>query len=432
MKRKNDTLQRLWLLLTAVICLAGCGNTARELGQEETLEAEEKRDSIRRLEESRENTALEKKERQSHILIDEGGYRPGDGKTAYFFGEDLSPSFWVVDSADRTRVWEGRLEKLSESASGETVWKGDFTPFEQEGEYFLQTQVIGQSPVFRISEEALDARRDEVLRELEERLPSFALETDEVHFCRNAQTLMDLAECCQLYEAGDEDSKKRLKKAADLLLRAGETLVASEQTGALALSDDCVAMALAADLLAGEEEAQDYKQQALAAYDRLQGQTDEESKDSLLAAQAALYRLTGDRRYAAGVEESLTGFKTYTKENYRAAFCYLTTRKNVNIEICNKLMKALTKECGRITDASRKKTVSAGIEGQKQTEQEDMSEQLFEGRLLRLGDYVLVSREYKQCTAEIIHRLGMAGFFNSDRTNEELAAAYLLMAEEEK
>ncbi len=407
--------------MTIVLCITGCGKIAATMesggdfasGDGRDREAAESREALK---ETRSRRKSERSQ-EAHILVDEGGYGLRDQKTAYFIGDDLKDTFWVVDAETKTKVLEGELIRITEDEDGESIWKGDFSALQREGSYYIQTPVIGQSDVFGISRKNREALAVRLGDEWERRIPELAIRTNEDEFCRNADGLTGMAMAYELFEEQDEKSRQRLSDAAEKMSEAGKKLQQEDDPSERMLAAYTLTMAVLADVLVDLPECEDLKRQALSAYGRLD-KGDEKSIE-VLTAEAALYRLTGERRYAAGAEKYLSEFGSYEKENFYLVYCYLTTPKDVDAEICNDLMKKLIASAGAGEEKIAQEAPGSGREKQE--------DELFYAQLLTLADYVLVSREYRRAASEICHRLSMSGLAKpEDMTTDELACFYFL------
>ena len=83
------------------------------------------------------------------IHVNQMGYRPQD--TKHVFVNDQPGEFQVVDSKDRV-VFTGILEgPTKDDASGDTVYRGDFSNLVNEGEYRVLVTGIGSTALFPIS-----------------------------------------------------------------------------------------------------------------------------------------------------------------------------------------------------------------------------------------------------------------------------------------
>ena len=88
------------------------------------------------------------------ILVDQVGYGVESSKIAVFTGEDLPYGFSVIDKETRQVVYEGKIEEKGyDEITGNYISYGDFTRLEEEGEYYIQADVIGQSYPFQIRKE---------------------------------------------------------------------------------------------------------------------------------------------------------------------------------------------------------------------------------------------------------------------------------------
>ena len=81
-----------------------------------------------------------------NILVNQAGYSTESEKTAIFLGEQFSDTFNVIDASTGTVVYSGDI-LLSPT---QTAY-GSFTQLENEGTYYIQTDVIGRSYNFEIS-----------------------------------------------------------------------------------------------------------------------------------------------------------------------------------------------------------------------------------------------------------------------------------------
>ena len=441
LKQRIHRWQLAGLCLTMIIGLFGCAGAPAD---QEQSSSEQRRqtaaDSLEALKQQRRSE--DETQKESHIRIDPLGYGSRDVKTAYFFGNDLQDVFWVIDAKDRSRVFEGRLQQIPRKGDQTLVLRGDFSALTQPGEYYIQTAVIGQSPVFTIRQEGMQLIETQMLTAWDERSAGFAEQTQQEQFCDNAAGLMALSAACELYFPADSMAYQSLAAGAGALLQAGRSIIESGRITQRQTAYFCSAMAMTAYVLGEDSAAEPLRQGALAAYEQIPASgTDEADTEAVLCARAALYRLTQDRRYADALEGYLADVTIYTPQNFYIVYCYLTTRKNVDIDLCNDLMKTLIETC---TDRSQQITAEgmlflpdgpAGNDGRTSAgrasdEQADARRQaLFSATLLSLADHVLVSREYRRSVSQICHELSMGGLLDpTDMNAEELAQAYKMAA----
>lgn len=92
-----------------------------------------------------------------HILVDQLGYPVNETKQALFFGNELPENFKVISKADNQIAYVGTLEKCGYSDEyGCNVSVGDFTELISEGEYYIQSELLGTSYDFSIAPDIYD------------------------------------------------------------------------------------------------------------------------------------------------------------------------------------------------------------------------------------------------------------------------------------
>ncbi|MCR5337778.1 MAG: hypothetical protein K6E75_04395 [Lachnospiraceae bacterium] len=417
----------------------------------------------------------------SHIVADTFGYNADDEKTAYFYGGSQGAVFYVVREDDKSIAYEGTLEKAdeqdiaierpeSEIISGGDICRGDFTSLDKPGTYYIQTPVIGQSESFKIAEDLYGEIADTCFAGWREKsglfdgeadLPDETLEDD-------AKSLFLLSVCAGMHPSFWEKYRKDLIDAAGRLsdsYHAEKEDTDREIGGSVGDGAYVAAMAELANVLRTYEEPEDliqrYSGEALAAYETVSAEGiveedgnnerreneengenaeigdnsgDEEKaeirenaehddggirdSETQIAAQAALLKLIGEDRFKEPVEEYLTGNVDWDEKSFPAIWCYLTTPKVTDVEICDRLMDALLQRTGRIADgdgtgdkatdtadtadvADITDIADAGSDVDAAKEKEPVAQAFFDMQLLSLADYVIVSREYRECCRRI-------------------------------
>lgn len=100
------------------------------------------------------------------ILVDQLGYAAESNKVAILEGEDLPGDFELIDAQTGESVYTGRTEEKGfDEASGTYISYGDFSDFTRAGEYYLRSEVIGQSYSFVIEEDPYRALFDTACRQ---------------------------------------------------------------------------------------------------------------------------------------------------------------------------------------------------------------------------------------------------------------------------
>ena len=101
-----------------------------------------------------------------NIIVDQVGYAVNSNKIAIFRGEILPDTYELVDAETEEIVYTGSIkEKGYNEITGENISYGDFTDFEVPGTYYLQTEMIGQSYSFVISEDPYGPLFDSALKQ---------------------------------------------------------------------------------------------------------------------------------------------------------------------------------------------------------------------------------------------------------------------------
>lgn len=168
---------------------------------------------------------------EAHIEIDQLGYLPNQKKTAIFRGENLSDEFRVVSADTMETVYTGTIESKSVRNSDEEFFYGDFTAFSTEGEYYIQTDVIGYSYKFSISEDLYEGLLETALKQyyfnrcgcsLTEQYAGnktrTACHTDTVSLKQDASTVLDVTGGWHVDPAGDRDVKRGCDTIETLLM----------------------------------------------------------------------------------------------------------------------------------------------------------------------------------------------------------------------
>jgi endoglucanase len=85
------------------------------------------------------------------IFINQVGYLNNSSK--YFYSYVHADSFQIVEVSSQQNIFHGPvlLSVINDAATGKSLYRGDFSSFQQEGEYFIRTNLNDTSYHFRIS-----------------------------------------------------------------------------------------------------------------------------------------------------------------------------------------------------------------------------------------------------------------------------------------
>lgn len=440
-KREYSKKKSLLLFVLCVLVLWGC---QKEPSEQPVTDSKEVVQSDYEVEmEHREGFVGEEEYEQSftrpqvhsNIFVDLMGYAPEDKKYAYFVGDDLSETFYVMESATDQRVFEGTLIKMrNKKSEGKSVYKGDFSQITEPGVYYIQTAIIGQSYTFRIDESRYDVQYDELKTEFLDETPEkyYGEMKDDGERMQVYYSFQKLATAYQFYpKSCGEDFEKKIEEHAQWLLTVREQVLSDREEELresgerlnyaepgkkeqqIAKEDYMFASAMAAGYtvilqtnpsLAGQMISQAQKAYQNATRFKLTG-------DLQYMAAASLFRALGNYTYHAVIKEAYKQDATVAKEGYllltkeEGLLCdgkkwgnlfYMTSVKGADMTICDKQMSELMDLCGAYLSDSPQNAFGR-IAGK-----EDSLEQAI---WLIMADYVIVSREYRNVCKEQIHSL---------------------------
>ena len=350
----------------------------------------------------------ETKEQVSHINTDPAGYAPEDVKEAFFWGEGLSDTFWIVEADTGHRVYKGSLQPYENcSVSENSLWIGTFSDLADEGAYYIETPVIGQSEIFSVKKETAPTRT--ALAGL------WKAQTDEKP---EAGSLFLMGMTAELYP---EESETLLQTLTDTALAMTEDMADPGDQPVRLSERICMLCQIAS--LSSAEESEELKKRAKEGYESLQrlARDSSERQKELQTAAAALFKLTGERRFGELAETYLKNHSSITAETFPALWFYLTASGDVDTDLCDRMIRRLITRCSAITEQMEQEAFPYSLSGQ------DTEDQLFEVRLLSLADYILVSREYETAKNRRLHRLSLSGM-DPETIRDPLLLAELYLA----
>lgn len=380
-----------------------------------------------------------------HILVDRAGYEPEDEKTAVFQSSDLPKDFQVVDASTGEIVYQGTV-KEKDSRENRKIGYGDFSELKEEGTYYLQSSMLGQSFSFQIQASLYESLLQEALEGLdhtqgkkinvllptedtEEKILSggwFTDNTEEQDLAVSAETMMPLLLAYELYPTSFQGEAQESMPGLLRLLKE-ETVwmqqLQDEKTGGvyggvLEKSSGetsyrmkhldipgtlCYAAAMAKFSYTFQKYDQQYAASCLKAADLawkyvIKNSTEESREklsDRLFCAAAELYRASGQAGYHAEVKKYLElaeeAEMTETSHWYvYGSLTYLATRHSVSLDYCNTMMKRIMNRAEDISEGAR-----AGLymtEGK--SDFSDTDELLWNMVILVAADYVITNHEY--------------------------------------
>ena len=150
--RKNGRFKKFICLVPVLLCflLAGC--------KEEAVVADtpksEDREIVKKTMLEEPETEYEVEPMHPSVLVDLDGYFFEDAKEAVVVSDSLPSSFYLVNAETGENVLRGNVE-VCDTTYSESLKAGimDFSEITEEGKYYIQTELLGQSNVFEIKSE---------------------------------------------------------------------------------------------------------------------------------------------------------------------------------------------------------------------------------------------------------------------------------------
>lgn len=380
------------------------------------------------------------------IRTDLLGYLPESAKTAVFQGKELPESFQVISRDSGECVYEGVVRIRGDETDGISTGYGTFTELKEPGNYYIQCEKIGCSYYFEIGKDVYLEKAEELSRIIEDAQSAKADGGEDavrasMEIC---ETLSYLLLTYEMYptlpvkiwnsgNAGGDNTEingekffKMLRTETDLLLsiqdektggvfREAKTGLVTEEGGQTPQSE---ISAEATAVYAG----------TMAKYSYLYQQYDWEYANICLkaAAKAWRYLKSEERRGTLPADEAVTGRIYAASELYRASnersyhnymlqngelmvngsedlyllmgkITYLSTRREVDHELCAKIMDGLMKGAGKIAAEGKTEVLLS-----KKTETDVI---LWKMTILALTNYAIMNHEYVTVIENQMHYL---------------------------
>lgn len=402
------------------------------------------------------------------VQVDRLGYLPGSSKTAVFEGENLPESFQVIAKDSGECVYEGDVSAEEETADGISIGYGSFTGLQAEGTYYIQCEKIGCSYYFDIRREVYLEKAMEY-GEIVQGMQKEGGPQDTAAVCQVVSYLLAAYEMYPelltgLWDAGGanaagegpelnaEEFFRMLRQKTDLLLtvqdektggiftdvekspeqekgQETEREISLEATAAFAgtmakysyLYQD-YDWDYANICLKAAAKAWRYLDKALQRDSALRGSMD----TGRIYAASELYRASNERLYHNYIlqnRELLAGGK---EDLYllMGKVTYLSTRRNVDHELCGLIMDDLMKNAEKI--AADKK------EGLFFVQTEETEEIFWNMTKLAFANYAIMNHEYttviENCLHYLFGRNEEGAFLLEDPDSTEAAKVLFLLS----
>lgn len=319
------------------------------------------------------------------VMVNQEGYDIKSKKLVVFQGEGLSDTFEVVDAKTQKTVYTGKIKNGR---------YGYFTELEQAGAYYIRTDVIGESYRFSIEKnrylqtfDALHKNYSENIKDIDEAIPILLAYEFYPGYFRT--------------DKGSSNSEvplvlESIRKVMDEYLVLPITEYEDEEQAML------TAGALAKFAYQYKNYDNSYANKCLNLAEKLwrmeAAKIDKES-DSYYFAAAELYRALGYEKYHAVIKSIALKEKTSPvwEEQWKlyGDITYLSTRRRVDVEICNVLMDAAMEEAERIAKEAK--------ENPALPMDDSLEHMLVNALQLITIDHIITSHEYSGIVENQLH-----------------------------
>jgi endoglucanase len=376
------------------------------------------------------------------VFINREGYSTEEEKVVIVKGENLPDTFRVVDAKTETVVYTGDLqEKGSYSKAKEYNSYGDFSEVEEEGEYYIECDVIGRSYTFQIAHKIEEKIFEESLQNLKTKFQQLTLKASQDNSNLTILgegredwmlTLMYLLLAYEIYPyTQDLEDSQQIPLQLEVAEKGIQGLLyfQDEKTGGVGGRSYLFAALLAKYSYLTQKYDSTLANKVLNLADQAWRFAEKNRKNKVslgdetyrMSAAAELYRATGQYSYRNVVLEygnemlnaekqiSVSGGSskigdTVSEEMHRgqtlAKITYISTTKKVNVELCNLFISQLMEQAEEIT---AKLDGTFSVSDFENTRQGD---QLFWHLiLLSVVEYAITNHEYGQVIENQYHFL---------------------------
>lgn len=329
------------------------------------------------------------------VLVSQYGYRKDGEKTVIFRGSRLPEAFSVIDTETKEAVYIGKLEPpVYNTELSEYISYGEFTAFEEEGEYYIQCELIGRSYEFEIRDGIYGDIMEASLKKLKE-----GVETGTEENCRVAAALL-LA--WELFPDVHKDGVAYTENGIpDILEEAAARMeelakLQDEETGGLGEKTAWYAAVMAKFSYSYQEFdnvlATRYIQLADKAWKYMEKHKESTDTEERFMAAAELYRATGQYKYHSVVKELGRELEPDMENEalLYGSITYAATKSKVDVELCSKYLLYLMEQAEQISADSKE----AHYLVETEIEQSGIHSFFEHMTVMSVVDYVITNHEY--------------------------------------
>ena len=349
------------------------------------------------------------------IFVNQAGYISDRDKKVMFLGEQTGNTFRVINQADKTVVYTGRIEKgRLDELSGSYLCEGDFSKVTQSGTYYIETDIVGQSYPFRIAQDGYENMFAGMLRNVREvPLTESAQGVCDISFGMHA--IMYAMQCNgalfeEAYQYFAEDEKDK-QLVTQLLYFASWLMAHQSADGSLygdyeATAAFCGIMVMTRDMFGRYEASvsKEYQEASKKAWEWLEKQNCDTDvrKSARFYAASQLFKAEYNDEYKKLAEDFLREKKAdYSTERFvfYGVTAYVSADKNTDRDLCTHIMKDLVDQ-----------NELAGNEAQNDdffgTGKRTVYNNLYNMLLISFINYITPSKEYTEIIENTIQYMG--------------------------
>lgn len=427
MKMKMGNKNRIIAaVMSLALALTGCGSSAQNGADQPETDVQQIRQEQDMIQQSifgREegfgallvSQGIELPVSTTKIFVNQAGYISDRNKKVMFLGERLGSEFKVINQSDGQIVYTGRIERgRTDEISGLYLSAGDFSKLTEPGTYYIETDIVGQSYPFRITQDGYENMFMGLLRNVRDA----QLTQDAQGICSTSfgmHVIMHAMQCSgSLFEEaykhfGEDEQDKQL--VTQLLYFASWLMAQQGTDGSLyndyeATAAFCGIMVMSRDMFGKYEESvsKEYQEAADKAWKWLEEQKCDTDvrKSARFYAAAQFFKAEYSEEYKKIAEDFLRERdKDYSDERFvfYGVLAYISAGNNTDRDLCTHIMKDLVDK-NEYACEEAKNDVFFGIG--KRT----MYDSLYNMLLLCFVNYITPSKEYTEIIENTIQYMG--------------------------
>lgn len=328
-----------------------------------------------------------------NIAVNLCGYSDSEEKVAIVKGSSLPTEYSLVDADSGQVVYRGKIQKVEHQAEPDIyIGIADFSEYTQEGTYYLECAIIGQSLRFKIKTDIYHQFFQEIYECMMEKCQKETLGIREAILLLQSYEWYD-----ELFPDANRD------KIPDVLNELGNWIGYKEETGYEESEGTLYAAFLAKYSYLYQKYDHKFATDCLKRSSTVfqEGKADVKNAESFFAL-TELYRATGLTDYRNQITQYISSFED--NSNYLddqtylwAIMTYMVTRQQVNRDLCETFMSDMMV---RAEGTSKTYPEMLSI---IQTQSEEPSNVISKAMEVSCANFVMYNYQYTQITEDFLH-----------------------------